>query len=112
AGSPASHDEAVDDRPACYRGVAGGSRRAYSRYMRDRHPSSGPLVEGPHDPEHDPTASYALDRGYVRDLTARLVATSGRTVELRSPIGDQPLAHVPQSTDEDVEEAFRRARRA
>jgi acyl-CoA reductase-like NAD-dependent aldehyde dehydrogenase len=78
--------------------------------MSDRHPSSGPLVEGPHDPEHDPTASYALDRGYVAALTERLVATSGRTVELRSPIADQPLAHVPQSTDADVEEAFRRAR--
>src|SRR5215471_11542321 len=80
--------------------------------MSDRHPSSGPLVEGPHDPEHDPTASYALDRGYVQDLTRRLVATSGRTVELRSPIGDQPLAHIGQSTDEDVDQAFRRARRA
>jgi succinate-semialdehyde dehydrogenase / glutarate-semialdehyde dehydrogenase len=80
--------------------------------MSDRHPSSGPLVEGPHDPEHDPTASYALDRGYVRDLTERLVATSGRTVEVRSPIGDQPLAHIPQSSETDVEEGFRRARRA
>jgi acyl-CoA reductase-like NAD-dependent aldehyde dehydrogenase len=69
-------------------------------------------VEGPHDPEHDPTASYALDRGYVADLTGRLVATSRSTVEVRSPIGDQPLAHVPQSTQGDVEEAFRRARRA
>jgi succinate-semialdehyde dehydrogenase / glutarate-semialdehyde dehydrogenase len=80
--------------------------------MSDRHPSSGPLVEGPHDPEHDPTASYALDRGYVWSLTQRLVASSGRTVELRSPIGDQPLAHIPQSSEEDLEEAFRRARRA
>jgi len=80
--------------------------------MSDRHPSSGPLLEGPHDPEHDPTASYALDRGYVRDLTRRLVATSGRTEEVRSPIGDQPLAHVPQSSEADVDEAFRRARRA
>jgi acyl-CoA reductase-like NAD-dependent aldehyde dehydrogenase len=80
--------------------------------MSDRHPFSWPVVEGPHDPEHDPTASYALDRGYVWDLTQRLVATSGRTVELRSPIGDQPLAHIPQSSEEDVEEAFRRARRA
>jgi succinate-semialdehyde dehydrogenase / glutarate-semialdehyde dehydrogenase len=80
--------------------------------MSDRHASSGPVVEGPHDPEHDPTASYALDRGYVRSLTRRLVATSGETVEVRSPIGDQPLAHVPQSSDADVEEAFRRARRA
>jgi acyl-CoA reductase-like NAD-dependent aldehyde dehydrogenase len=80
--------------------------------MSDRHPSSGPLVEGPHDPEHDPTASYALDRGYVADLTRRLAATSGRSVEMRSPIGDQPLAHVPQSSEDDVEEAFRRARQA
>jgi succinate-semialdehyde dehydrogenase/glutarate-semialdehyde dehydrogenase len=80
--------------------------------MSDRHASSGPLVEGPHDPEHDPTASYALDRGYVGKLTSRIVATSGRTEEVRSPIGDQPLAHVPQSSDADVEEAFRRARRA
>ncbi len=80
--------------------------------MSDRHPASGPLVEGPHDPEHDPTASYALDRGYVADLTRRVVATSGQTVEVRSPIGDQPLAHIPQSSEDDVEEAFRRARRA
>jgi succinate-semialdehyde dehydrogenase/glutarate-semialdehyde dehydrogenase len=80
--------------------------------MSDRHPSSEPLVEGPHDPEHDPTASYALDRAYVGALTARVVATSGRTAEVRSPIGDQPLAHVPQSSDADVDEAFRRARRA
>jgi len=80
--------------------------------MSDRHPSSGPLVEGPHDPEHDPTASYALDRGYVQALTERLVATSGRTQEVRSPIGDQPLAHIPQSSESDVEEAFRRARKA
>jgi acyl-CoA reductase-like NAD-dependent aldehyde dehydrogenase len=80
--------------------------------MSDRHPSSGPLLEGPHDPEHDPTASYALDRGYVQGLTDRLVATSGGSVELRSPLNDQPLAHVPQSSESDVEEAFRRARRA
>jgi acyl-CoA reductase-like NAD-dependent aldehyde dehydrogenase len=69
-------------------------------------------VEGPHDPEHDPTASYALDRGYVWTLTQRLLATSGETVEVRSPLNDQPLAHVPQSSEADVEEAFRRARRA
>src|SRR3954451_15243470 len=80
--------------------------------MSNRHPSSGPLVEGPHDPEHDPTASYALDRGYVQRLTERLRATSGQTAEVRSPIGGQPLAHVPQSSEADVEEAFRRARRA
>jgi succinate-semialdehyde dehydrogenase / glutarate-semialdehyde dehydrogenase len=80
--------------------------------MSAQTPSSGPLVEGPHDPEHDPTASYALDRSLVQSLTQRLVATSGSTVEVRSPINDQPLAHVPQSTEADVEEAFRRARKA
>jgi succinate-semialdehyde dehydrogenase/glutarate-semialdehyde dehydrogenase len=80
--------------------------------MSAQHPSSGPVVEGPHDPEHDPTASYALDRGYVRSLTNRLAATSGRTVEVRSPLGGQPLAHIPQSTPHDLDEAFRRARQA
>ncbi len=80
--------------------------------MSAQHPSSGPVVEGPHDPEHDPTASYALDRSYVAALTRRVVASSGRTAEVRSPLGDQPLAHVPQSTEADVDEAFRRARRA
>ncbi len=80
--------------------------------MSAQHPSSGPVVEGPHDPEHDPSASYALDRGYVSSLTDRLLATSGRTVEVRSPLNGQPLAHIPQSSDADVAEAFRRARRA
>ena len=80
--------------------------------MSAQHPSSGPVVEGPHDPEHDPTASYALDRSYVAALTSRVVASSGRTVEVRSPLGDQPLAHIPQSTEADVDEAFHRARRA
>jgi succinate-semialdehyde dehydrogenase / glutarate-semialdehyde dehydrogenase len=80
--------------------------------MSERNPSSGPLVEGPHDPEHDPRASYALDRTYVETLIRRLVATTGETVEVRSPINDQPLAHIPQSSEADVEEAFQRARRA
>jgi len=80
--------------------------------MNAQHPSSGPVVEGPHDPEHDPTASYALDRGYIWSLTSRVVASSDRTVEVRSPLGDQPLAHIPQSSADDIDEAFRRARRA
>jgi succinate-semialdehyde dehydrogenase/glutarate-semialdehyde dehydrogenase len=75
-------------------------------------PSGGPVVEGPRDPEHDPRASYALEPEYVAGLTARLVASSGRTAEVRSPLDDAPLAHVPQSTPEDVTEAFARARRA
>ena len=75
-------------------------------------PAGGPLVEGPRDPEHDPAASYALEPEYVAALTARLLATSGRTVEVRSPLNGAPLAHVPQSSDADVDEAFARARRA
>jgi succinate-semialdehyde dehydrogenase/glutarate-semialdehyde dehydrogenase len=75
-------------------------------------PAGGPLVEGPHDPEHDPTASYALEPEYVASLTRRIVATSGTTVEVRSPLNGAPLAHVPQSTDADVAEAFVRARKA
>jgi succinate-semialdehyde dehydrogenase/glutarate-semialdehyde dehydrogenase len=69
-------------------------------------------VEGPADPEHDPTAAYALEPDYVDGLTARLVATTGRTVALMSPLDGAPLAHVPQSSADDVAEAFTRARRA
>jgi len=75
-------------------------------------PSGGPTVEGPHDPEHDPTASYALEPDHTARLTRRVLATSGSTVEVRSPLNGAPLAHIPQSTDQDVAEAFARARRA
>ena len=87
----------------------------YSRYMSapsNPTPAGGPRLEGPADPEHDPTASYALEPAYVDRLTERLVATSGRTVRVDTPLTGAPLAHVPQSTDDDVEEAFARARRA
>jgi acyl-CoA reductase-like NAD-dependent aldehyde dehydrogenase len=80
--------------------------------MSAQTPSPGPLVGGPQDPEHDPTASYALERGYVDRLTRRVLATSGSTTEVRSPLNGAPLAHIPQSTDGDVEEAFVRARAA
>ncbi len=72
--------------------------------------SGGPLVEGPADPEHDPRASYALEPEYVTGLTARIRATSGRTVRVDTPLNGAPLAHVPQSTEADVAEAFARAR--
>jgi succinate-semialdehyde dehydrogenase/glutarate-semialdehyde dehydrogenase len=75
-------------------------------------PAGDPAVLGPHDPEHDPRASYALEPEYVAALTARLVATGGTTAEVRSPINDAPLAHIPQSTPQDVADAFARARRA
>src|SRR3954470_12887270 len=81
--------------------------------MPASNPEDRPFVEvGLRDPEHDATASYALEPGYVSALTDRLVATSGETHEVRSPIDGAPLAHVPQSSEEDVVEAFARARRA
>ena len=69
-----------------------------------------PLVDGPADPEHDPTAAYALEPEDVARLT-RLVRASGGTVEVRSPLDNAPLAHVPQSTEKDLDEAFARARK-
>jgi succinate-semialdehyde dehydrogenase / glutarate-semialdehyde dehydrogenase len=75
-------------------------------------PAGSPLVDGPHDPEHDPTAAYALEPEYVQALTRRILATSGETKEVRTPLSGAPLAHIPQSTEEDVVEAFVRARRA
>jgi succinate-semialdehyde dehydrogenase/glutarate-semialdehyde dehydrogenase len=67
---------------------------------------------GPADPEHDPTASYALDPAYARTLTSRVVSSTGNTVPAYSPISGQPLAMIPQSSEADVREAFARARHA
>jgi len=80
--------------------------------MSAQTPSGSPLLDGPDDPEHDPRASYALEPDYVAALTRRIVSTTGHTVEVFSPLNGQPLAHVPQSSDTDVAEAFVRARRA
>lgn len=73
---------------------------------------TGPVVDGPADPEHDATAAYALDRTYVARLTSRVVSTSGSTHAVASPVGGAPLAHLPVSSEDDVAEAFERARRA
>jgi succinate-semialdehyde dehydrogenase / glutarate-semialdehyde dehydrogenase len=75
-------------------------------------PGSRLGLSGPADPEHDPTASYALDPSYVRSLTSRIVATSGESVTVACPFNGQPLAVIPQSSAADVAEAFARARRA
>jgi acyl-CoA reductase-like NAD-dependent aldehyde dehydrogenase len=77
---------------------------------RDR--GAGLGVDGPADPELDPTASYALEPSFVRSLTARIVATTDESVTTYCPFNDQPLAVIPQSSADDVAEAFRRARRA
>lgn len=74
--------------------------------------SSGPLTDGPRDPELHRSASYALDLAYVAALTARIPSTGGRTVEHVSPLGNQPLGLVPQSEESDVDAAFVRARAA
>lgn len=69
-------------------------------------------VDGPADPEHDPSASYALEPAYVRSLTGRILARTDDTVTTYCPFSGQPLAVIPQSSADDVAEAFRRARRA
>jgi len=78
--------------------------------MSASNPTPEPLIEGPHDPEHDPRATYVLEPSHVTRLTDRVLATTGRTLPLTSPLDGAPLAHMPQSSAEDVEEAFRRAR--
>ena len=74
--------------------------------------SREPLTDGPHDPEHDAAASYALDLAYVASLTTRIPSTSGREVDHVSPLALQPLGAVPQSDPADVAHAFSRARAA
>ncbi|HET7735175.1 MAG TPA: succinic semialdehyde dehydrogenase [Nocardioidaceae bacterium] len=61
------------------------------------------------DPQHDPTASYALDQAFARRLTG-LVKARGKDAKLAtSPVNLAPLAMIPQSTPEDVDAAFARA---
>ncbi len=64
------------------------------------------------DPEHDLTASYALEPAYVRALTGRVVSTTEQSVPTFCPFNGQPLAHIPQSGAADIDEAYSRARRA
>lgn len=80
--------------------------------MSEQTPASGHLVDGPADPEHDPKASYALEPDYVASLTNRVVSTTGETVAVSSPLSGQPIAHIPQSSADDVAEAYAKARRA
>lgn len=79
--------------------------------MSAQNPESG-LVDGPHDPEHNPAASYALEPDYVASLTRQILATSGESVAAHSPINGQPLGTLPQSSEDDIVEAFARARKA
>ncbi|WP_067437425.1 succinic semialdehyde dehydrogenase [Nocardioides jensenii] len=80
--------------------------------MSQQTPQPEPLVGGPHDPEHDPGATYALEPDYAAALTRRIVSTSGESAPSISPVNGQPLGHVPQSSEDDIVEAFARARKA
>jgi succinate-semialdehyde dehydrogenase/glutarate-semialdehyde dehydrogenase len=73
--------------------------------------TSGPATDVI-DPDLDPAGSYALDQAVVRRLTAGLRATSGETLRSVSPLTGQPLGDIPQSSEADVTEAFRRAHAA
>ena len=63
------------------------------------------------DPETDPTATYAVDPARVRRLDDLALAT-GQEHRLRTPMTGGPLGTVTLSTEEDVEQAFARARAA
>ncbi|WP_426246888.1 succinic semialdehyde dehydrogenase [Nocardioides sp. LHG3406-4] len=78
--------------------------------MSASNPHPGLHAGGPADPEHDPRASYALEPAYVDNLTRRVVSTTGQTEPVRSPLAGQPLAHIPQSSADDVATAYERAR--
>src|SRR5665647_1724332 len=65
------------------------------------------------DPETDPTATYAVEPGLARRLTARVVsAPVPETVLTHTPMTGAPLASLPQSTPTDVSRAYASARYA
>ncbi|HEX7740078.1 MAG TPA: succinic semialdehyde dehydrogenase [Marmoricola sp.] len=68
--------------------------------------------ELPVDPEHDPQGSYAFEPEYIKALTDRIVSTTGESVTTYAPATGQPLAVMPQSSEDDVRTAVARARKA
>ncbi len=65
------------------------------------------------DPENDSTATYAVDPGLARRLTARVAcAPRPQTLLTHTPMTGAPLAMLPQSTPEDVKVAYAAARAA
>ena len=95
----------------CVRVWPVGSEFRYHRYMNAPDPEDRTTTEL-RDPDHDPSASLALEPQHVRRLTSLLLATSGESKPAVSPINGQPLGDVPQSSEADVVEAFKRARKA
>src|SRR6185437_12385286 len=65
------------------------------------------------DPQHDITATYAVDPALVRRLTALVVASpGGGTHTPVAPFTGAPIAVLPVSTTQDVTTAVARARAA
>lgn len=65
------------------------------------------------DPETDPTATYAVDPGLARSLTARVVCAPGSEgLVTHTPMTGAPLAVLPQSGQADVTAAYASARSA
>jgi succinate-semialdehyde dehydrogenase/glutarate-semialdehyde dehydrogenase len=65
------------------------------------------------DPETDRTATYAVDPGLARRLTARVVcAPRPARILTHTPMSGAPLASLPQSTPADVKVAYAAARAA
>lgn len=77
--------------------------------MTDHHDS--PALT-PADPEHDSTATYALEPAFVRNLARVVVSTSGEQATTYAPFTGQPIAALPLSTVPDVAVATDRARAA
>jgi len=72
----------------------------------------GPGLASPADPEHDPTATYAVDPALARRLARRVAAAGGATHTGTAPFTAQPIAAVPLSGADDVRAAAARARQA
>ena len=65
------------------------------------------------DPELDPSATYAVDPGLVRRLTARIVAAPRPDyVVTATPMTGAPIGAIPQSTPADVAVAYEAAKAA
>ena len=76
--------------------------------MPDPHSSLAAVA----DPEHDASASYAIDPARARRLTESVRADGAKTRRTYSPLTGQPVAEVPVSEPGDVADAFESARRA
>lgn len=59
-----------------------------------------------------PRSTHSLSRARVDALVSAVTATSGDTSELHTPLDGQRIAGIPQSSIDDVDDAFERARTA